>query len=41
MVEAARKWGWKHGHEILTARRLDGHAKKAGCQAPEQREEAP
>jgi hypothetical protein len=34
MVEAARKGGRKYGHEILTARKLDGPVKKAGRQIP-------
>ena len=41
MVEAARKGGRKYGHEILTARKLDGPVKKAGRQAPELSQDAP
>jgi len=31
----------KHGHEIVTARRLDGETENAGAQAPELRVGAP
>ena len=41
MVEAAQKGGRKYGHEILTARKLDGPVKKAGRQAPELSQDAP